>query len=126
MKNIKPTIIALALALSTTSLTGCVVAVSDDFKDHGNNWSDHERTQKDNRKAISTLDVAMTLEAIQGKMGVPDFSELHEDNGETVRVLFYRTHKTKSDGKTTKDECTPLVFKDGKLTGWGETAYKHI
>jgi len=27
------------------------------------------------------------------------------------------------DGITTKDECTPLVFRNGNLVGWGDSAY---
>ena len=33
-----------------------------------------------------------------------------------------RTHRTHSDGDTTRDETTPLVFEDGKLVGIGERA----
>jgi serine protease inhibitor ecotin len=28
------------------------------------------------------------------------------------------------DGRTTEDECLPLVFKNGKLTGWGWDYYE--
>ena len=50
----------------------------------------------------------------------------YSKDGETVQVLFYRTHHQKSDGKTTKDECTPLVFKQNRLTGWGDKAYQYL
>ena len=41
-------------------------------------------------------------------------------------VLFFRTHRTHSDGETTKDECTPLVFRDGVLIGFGDKAYRQL
>jgi hypothetical protein len=41
-------------------------------------------------------------------------------------VLFYRTHRRDGDGVTTKDECTPLVFKNGLLIGWGDAAYQAL
>jgi len=52
-----------------------------------------------------------------------DFNELFEKQDGTYRVLYYRTQKTMGDGITTKDECTPLVFRNGELVGWGDSAY---
>ena len=49
-------------------------------------------------------------------MGVADFNETYLDNGKTVNVVYYRTHRLHKDGLTTKDECTKLVFVDSKLT----------
>ena len=51
------------------------------------------------------------------------FNELFEKQDGTYRVLYYRTQKTMGDGITTKDECTPLVFRNGNLVGWGDSAY---
>lgn len=62
-------------------------------------------------------------------MGNADFSEAYIQNGDVnkeVIVLFYRTQHTHSDGKTTKDECTPIVISNNALVGWGETAYSKI
>ncbi|WP_199609305.1 DUF3192 domain-containing protein [Flocculibacter collagenilyticus] len=116
---------ALLLSLPLVfSLSGCVVAVNDDFRgDHHSSW---EETQESNRKVIAGLNGNESVEQIQDKLGVADFSELHEYQGNTVKVLFYRTHKHKSDGRTTKEECTPLVFKEGRLVGWGEKAYSRL
>jgi hypothetical protein len=37
-----------------------------------------------------------------------------------VQVLYYRTRRVDDDGITTKNECTPLVFINNELVGWGE------
>jgi hypothetical protein len=59
-------------------------------------------------------------------MGVADFNESYQKNGEQIQVLFYRTNRLHKDGLTTKDECTPLIFKNNQLVSWGENAYKQI
>lgn len=41
------------------------------------------------------------------------------DNGQMCEILFYYTDIKREDGAITDDELTPLVFMDGKLTGWG-------
>ena len=106
------------------SLSGCVVAVGGDhdFVDDSN-W---KKTQQLNQKEINNLSLDMTADDIRTLLGTPDFTESFSKDGETVQVLFYRTHHHKSDGKTTKSECTPLVFKQNKLTGWGDKAYQYL
>ncbi|PKL94995.1 MAG: hypothetical protein CVV18_07155, partial [Gammaproteobacteria bacterium HGW-Gammaproteobacteria-8] len=52
----------------------------------------------------------------------PAFSEAFTIDGVAHRVLFYRTQRVEGDGVTTRDETTPLVFVEGRLAGWGETA----
>ena len=39
-------------------------------------------------------------------------------------VWFYYTHTEWNDGYTTEDECLPLIFKNGKLDGWGWNYYE--
>ena len=74
-------------------------------------------------KHIANLETGTTYESVLRKMGVADFNELFEKQDGTYRVLYYRTQKTMGDGITTKDECTPLVFRNGNLVGWGDSAY---
>ena len=45
-------------------------------------------------------------------------------DGSEIEVLFFRTRHRHSDGETTPDETTPLVFVDGELVGWGAAAYE--
>lgn len=116
-------LIACAL-VSSFFLSGCVISVGGDGDSHySSDWQDRE---VNNRKHISRLESGMSYEDVVRKMGVADFNELHQENESVIRVLFYRTRRIAGDGVTTKDECTPLVFKNGELIGWGDSAYAKI
>ncbi|MFV8817616.1 DUF3192 domain-containing protein [Haliea sp. E17] len=108
----------IAILLLSLAATGCVYVGGDVSGDE-----DWKQTQDKNRNAISSLDLGMSFNAVVERMGTPDDSEAFTDNGDEVRVLFYRTRHTNSDGETTRDETTPLVFRNGKLIGWGEEVY---
>ncbi|AGP80891.1 lipoprotein [Alteromonas mediterranea MED64] len=115
-------IVLLSVALaSSVLLSGCVVSVGGGSDSHyGADWEDREFN---NRKHIANLETGTSYENVLRKMGVADFNELFEKQDGTYRVLYYRTQKTMGDGITTKDECTPLVFRNGELVGWGDSAY---
>ncbi|BCO18072.1 hypothetical protein KUC3_09290 [Alteromonas sp. KC3] len=116
----KTLLISAALA-SSVLISGCVVSVGGGSDSHyGADWEDREFN---NRKHIANLETGTAYESVLRKMGVADFNELFEKQDGTYRVLYYRTQKTMGDGITTKDECTPLVFKNGSLIGWGDSAY---
>lgn len=102
-----------AVLLST--LSGCVIVAGDQ------DWDDSswQSQQRENRETISELELQADRSKIISKMGAPSFSDAFVKEGAEYRVLYYRTQHTKSDGETTKDETTPLVFKNGKLIGWG-------
>jgi predicted small secreted protein len=118
------TILLFALLASSVLLSGCVVSVGGGSDSHyGGDWEDREYN---NREHIANLNKGESYEGVLRKMGVADFNELYEKQDGTYRVLYYRTQKTMSDGITTKDECTPLVFKQGELVGWGDSAYRMI
>ncbi len=115
------TLLASVALASSFLLSGCVVSVGGDSDSHYSaDWEDREQN---NRKHIAKLDAGLSYENVVRKMGVADFNELFEKQDGTYRVLFYRTQRTRGDGVTTKDECTPLVFKNGYLVGWGDSAY---
>ncbi|WP_100655898.1 DUF3192 domain-containing protein [Alteromonas flava] len=103
-------------------LSGCVVSVGGDGD--GYYQGDWEKREANNRRHISRLDTSMTLEAVSSRMGMADFDEFYQRDGSDYRVLYYRTQRSHGDGITSKDECTPLVFKNGQLVGWGETALR--
>ena len=123
---IRPSLaIALILAASL-SLGGCVISVRDDGPHDG--WSDEDDWQAPqgrNRALISELQLGWSLQAVTAELGTPDRSESFLREGREYRVLLYRTHRTRGDGRTTRDEMTPLVFVDGELVGWGESAVEH-
>ena len=125
----KTKLLGLALAtLVTVNLTGCIINVSDGEFDHGSqSW---QKKQKLNKYHITLLQLGMNKEQVLELMGLPDINEAYltekkgEQSGSEVQVLFYRIQHNSSDSKTTKDECTPLVLRDGKLVGWGDNAYR--
>jgi len=119
----KVAILPLSLVLATSLLTGCVIVDGDRFDDNHNDWRDIER---ENRKKIDLLTQGTKVENVMQRMGVADFNEFFEKAGQKYQVLYYRTQLRDSDGITTKDECTPVVFKDGVLMGWGQSALTYL
>ncbi len=117
---LKKSFIACAIC-APLLLSGCVVSVGGDGDGYSYS-SDWEKRETNNRRHISKLDVDMTLESVSSRMGMADFDEFYQRDGSDYRVLYYRTQRSSGDGVTTKDECTPLVFKNGRLAGWGEAA----
>ncbi|MDP4534911.1 DUF3192 domain-containing protein [Alkalimonas collagenimarina] len=115
----------LVPALMVFSLSGCVIAINDHNKSDsdGTNWREN---QKNNRQYINQLTTGTPMITVMQQLGTADFTETFQKDDDAVQVLFYRTHHRRSDGMTTKDECTPLVFKNGQLTGWGEKAYNYL
>lgn len=80
-----------------------------------------------NRKYISRLELGENKESVLRLLGPPDISEAHTIEGQDVLILFYRTQHVRSDGITTRDETTPLLFRNDRLLAWGESAYvRHI
>jgi hypothetical protein len=102
---------------STVALSGCVINVA--AEDGGHGWK-VERQQARNRDVISHLQLGTPVDSVRAQLGEPDFSEAWLEQGDEVRVLRYRTHRTHADGDTTPDETTSLVFKAGKLVRIGE------
>ena len=105
-----------------------VVAIKYNVEDASPDEMEWEDRQRFNQIQIGKLDLGTQRQVIVGSLGSPDISEAKQVNQRTLSLLFYRTHHVKSDGITTKDECTPLLFKDGVLVAWGspaETMYKN-
>lgn len=117
-------LIVAAMVGASLTLSGCVISV-DGEKEHSYQ-SDWQSAEKKHRRAIAKLEPLLSLNDVSSRMGTPDFNEYYENNGNTYQILYFRTHRNEGDGVTTKDECTPLIFKNGELTGWGESAYKLI
>ena len=68
----------------------------------------------------------MPKEEVIQFMGQPVLNEAYQSlYGKSVVIFFYYTQRKWSDGNYTKDECTPVVFENGKLVGWGGEFYKN-
>ncbi|MBW8189908.1 DUF3192 domain-containing protein [Neiella marina] len=120
----KRTVIAIAAGLiAINTLAGCVVAVGNDDWDHSSDWQDK---QQHNRGEIANLDLGINYDQVLTIMGTPDFTERLTVADKDYQILYYQTNSKKSDGKVTKSECTPLLFTDKKLTGWGDTALQQL
>jgi len=110
----------VTITILATLLSGCVVSIgNDDFDDEYEQW---QSRQDRNLRMINNLDLGRELGSIEAEFGQPDFTDSFRRDGEAFRVLHYRTHHSHSDGKTTRDETTPLVFIDDQLVGWGDMA----
>jgi predicted secreted protein len=74
-----------------------------------------------NNRNIVNLKVSMTQDEVVTIMGTPQSSESYEAvGGERIAILYYQTEEKSTTVISAKDECTPLVFVNGKLTGWGD------
>ncbi len=112
-------------ALLGMMLSGCVLSIHDDGDD-GNGDGDHWRArQARNKQTIDHLELGRSMTSVTDELGAPDTTESFLRNGQPYNVLLYRTRLVHSDGHTSRDETTPLVFADGKLVGWGESAIDH-
>lgn len=115
-------LLALAI-LAGLTLTACSINITEGGHSQDSKWREAQRF---NAQQIAQLTNGAGIEQVRAAMGQPDFTESFSKEGSQIVVLFYRTHHRRSDGITTKDECTPLVFRDGRLTGWGDKAYQYL
>ena len=109
-------------ALLGLMLSGCVLSIHDDDGDW-NNDGDHWRARQErNKQAIDHLELGRSVSSVIDELGEPDMTEAFRRDGQPYKVLLYRTSRVHGDGRTSRDETTPLVFADGKLVGWGQSA----
>ena len=73
-----------------------------------------------NLENVAKVKEGMTKEEVLSIMGKPLENEIYNKPD----VWFYYTESKWSDGNRTSDECTPLVFEEGKLIGVGAEFYK--
>lgn len=117
---------ALAAGALALSCSGCIIVDGSGDHEWGAGKSKIEEQEARNREAIAGLELGSSIDAVRAHLGEPDFSEALSRGGKTVRILRYRTHRSHSDGDTTVDETTALVFVDGELSGIGETARREL
>lgn len=69
---------------------------------------------------LKKLQAGMSREDVYTIMGMPDLYDMHETvDRDYLAVFYYYTHTKVDDGAASKNECTPVVIRDGKLVGWG-------
>ena len=97
------------------------------YDDDPDQMSWNER-QAFNKRYINKLSIEKPIKKneIIEALGSPDITEAKKLDDSVYQVMFYRTKHIKQDGITTKDECTPLLFKNGLLIAWGNTAFEQF
>lgn len=118
MKSKVPFIIGTIFAVYT-AFVAVVVVVYEPTPDEMH-WEDR---QAYNNAKLADITIGQSISEIKLLMGKADFSEAKTTGEDALQVLFYRTHHAESDGETTRDECTPLLFKNQKLIAWGADTY---
>jgi hypothetical protein len=103
-----------------------VALVMNFYDDNPSNmkWEDREDY---NRHFISKVQLnKFNFEKALEELGSPDLTEAKRIKDDNYQVMFYRTHHVKSDGITTQEECTALLFKNNLLMAIGKTAYEQF
>lgn len=85
-------------------------------------WEDRQAYNKQYINELNLEDEIQKKRVIEA-LGSPDITEAKQAGEDNYQVMFYRTQHEQSDGMTTKDECTALLFKNGKLIAWGDGTY---
>lgn len=75
-------------------------------------------SQFDNFDHSRNLRIGMTKDQVREVMGEPLDAPFAKPD-----VWFYYIETRWHDGQSTIDECLPVVFKRGKVTGWGNDYY---
>ncbi len=97
------------------------------YKDSPTSMDWQDRQSYNNRFILNlSANTPMYLETVLTSLGTPDITFAKSVEEHTYQIVYYRTQHVKSDGITTKEECTGLVFKNNLLVAWGpgsNTAY---
>jgi hypothetical protein len=103
----------ILLALTIYAIfVALVVTFYDDSPDQMK-WDDKEAY---NRQFIAKIQLdVFTFEQALTQLGSPNITEARTVDNVNYQVMFYRTQHVKSDGITTQDECTFLLFVNGML-----------
>ncbi|GLX79975.1 DUF3192 domain-containing protein [Thalassotalea insulae] len=84
-------------------------------------WEDREAY---NRQFINSLELGkFTFEQALEKLGSPDITEAKLVDNNHFQALFYRTHHVKSDGITTQEECSYLLFVNNELVEYAKAEH---
>lgn len=120
----KKVISRILLALFAYGIFVVLVVMFYDDSPANMEWEDREAY---NRQFIASLQLEQfSFDQAIEQLGSPDLTEAKKVGSDTYQVLFYRTQHMKSDGITTQDECTPLLFKNNNLSAIGSTAYQQF
>ena len=117
----KKVLFRILLALAAYGVFVVLVVIFYDDSPANMKWDDREAF---NRQYISKLKLGkFNFEQALEDLGSPDITEAKKVNGQNFQVLFYRTQHVKSDGITTQDECSYLLFIDEMLVEYAKAVH---
>lgn len=120
----KKVIVRILIALAIYGVFVTLVVNFYDDSPSDMQWGDRESY---NRQYIGKLALEkFNFEQAIEELGSPDITEAKKVDNNNFQVMFYRTQHMKSDGFTTQDECTALLFKNSSLIAIGKTAYEQF
>ena len=103
----------ILLALAAYAVFVALVFTFYDDSPDNMKWNDREAY---NRQFIAKIKLDnFTFDQALKDLGSPDITEARTVDEMYYQVMFYRTQHVKSDGITTQDECTFLLFVNGML-----------
>ena len=109
----KKVITRIFLALAAYGIFVLLVMTFYDDSPDQMQWEDREAY---NKQFIAKVQLdQFTFEQAITQLGSPDITEAKKIEDDKFQVMFYRTQHVKSDGITTQDECTFLLFINGVL-----------
>lgn len=82
------------------------------------NWAYFEG--EDTRAKMSKIRLGMTKQEVLDLMGEP----LKDEKFNKPNVWFYYTNVRWGDTLTAREESAPVVFKEGRVIGWGNDFYQ--
>jgi len=116
----KKVISLVALALLAYGIFVALVVNFYDDSPMNMKWEDRESY---NRQYVTKVKLdQLNIDKIITDLGSPDITEAKKVDNTHYQLMYYRTQHMKSDGITTEDECTALLFKNDLLNAIGESA----
>jgi uncharacterized protein DUF3192 len=116
----KKVISLIALALIAYGIFVVLVVTFYDDSPTNMQWEDREAY---NRQYVTKVKLdQLSLDQIILDLGSPDITEAKKVNTAQYQLMYYRTQHVKSDGITTEEECTALLFKNNLLNAIGKSA----
>jgi hypothetical protein len=116
----KKVIFRIFIALALYGVFALLVVMFYDDSPEKMDWDDREAFNKQYISKLSLDDVSS--QKILTELGGPDITEAKKMLNDTFQIMYYRTQHVKSDGITTIEECTALLFKNGNLIAIGGPA----
>jgi len=114
----KEVVVRILMALAIYGVFVSLVVNYYDDSPSNMKWEDREAF---NRQFISKLKLGeFKFEQALEQLGSPDITEAKQVNNVNYQVLFYRTQHVKSDGITTQDECSYLLFINDRLVEFAQ------